>query len=162
MAGNNVSATLIRQLIAEIRASRAIAGPGVTVRRTPQGTHLSAKAVPAAGGGSARMFWTFEKRTDPQGGAPSHAWHNKFLQIGMKFYDFDRPNAPFTDDTDGSDGPYSVEISLNANPVSIAVRRGTFSAADPVAGKVYFDLGSVTDGKLDSPLPCVPVIYINL
>ena len=163
--GNNVSATLIRQLIAEIRASRVIAGPGVAVRRTPQGTHVSAKAVPpAVGGGSPRVFWTFEKKTYQQSGEPSHAWHNKILQIGMAFEDFDSPSSQsrFTDDTDGSDGMYFVEISLKANPISVAIRKGSFPAADPLGGKVYFRLGYVTDGKLDKPLPFVPVIYINL
>ena len=160
-AGNNVSATLVRQLIAEIRASRIISGKGLSVRRTPQGTHLSTKAERASGS-LPRLFWVFSKNTDPESGETTCEWKNKFLQIGMRFHNFDTRGAPFTDSTDGSDGLYYVEIRLKENPISVEVKKGNFPAADPLTGKVYFELGNIKDGKQENTMPFVPVIYINL
>lgn len=160
VAGNDVSATLIRQLIAEIRASRVIAGPGVAVRRTPQGTHVSAKAVPAAGGESGSRFWVFSKETGESGEQKS-SWKRKFLQIGMRIYDLDNSDKQFfKDETDGSDGYYHVSINLGTQNTEVEVRKGRNEGLDMSKGEIYFYLGEVKDGKLS--VPFVPVIYINL
>lgn len=156
-AGNNVSATLIRQLIAEVKASRVIPGPGVSVRRMPSGTHVSANAG-WKGGGSSRTFWNLTRKEDG-----TFEWKGKYLQIGMRFYNYDALEGHVTDNTDGEDGTYWVDIELGHYDICpIEIKKDDYRAADPVTNRVGFLLGAVVNGKLLQPLPFVPVIYVNL
>ena len=177
-AGNNVSATLISQLIAEIRASRVIAGPGVTVRRTPNGTHVSAeRSYQKAGSG---LFHPWELFVTEENGERKVKWKNKVIQLGMRFVNYDDEEDKFKDETNGENGNVYLRIRLGGGkdesaetedseiegptPEASCISAGQFSHGeyDPDSDSVFFYLGRIQDGKKTTHLPAVPVIYRNL
>lgn len=164
-AGNNVSATLIKQLIAEVRASRVIAGPGVTVRRTPNGTHVSAAGRGETKASPRFIPWKIVEKENPVTHEKKKEWTNKVLQIGLRFYNYDNATSQeYSDETNCEDcNDAAIDIDLSKTPPAIkTVKAESQRQFDPDTGHVIFHLGMVEDGKLVTPVLFPPVIYCNL
>lgn len=173
-AGNSVSATLIKQLIAEVRASRLIAGIGLKARRTPHGTIVDAKKYnqPA----SRIEFrdehpWMLKQVENEATGEKELRWMNKFLQVGLSVYNFD--DAVFglgvTGDDMTDDGSYFLKVKLKdqygnlAGKPEVEVETSDSTPANDFdEGIVYFYIGRIENEKQVMKITQVPVVYTYL
>lgn len=162
-AGNSVSATLIRQLIDEIRASRIIPGPGVKVRRTPQGTHVSVSAEAGKRQNQTSIKpWTFLCKEDPKTHEKVGGWYNQTLQFGMEPFHADDPKHGGILGGDAvDDGTYYLKADVSKTSPQLS---GALEIVKSTEGRfdgntMFFKIGTVENGKQKDGPHISPVFY---
>ena len=161
--GDRISATLIRDIIRAIRERTIIQGPGMKVSPGPNGTVVSA-VTSASSVLQPTTYWKFSKKENDEG-EDEGGWHNQVIQIGVRVWNFNKPDDGFTDETDLEDGDHYLLIDFTKNGKEMAkiVRTekdaGTADIEDRANGILAVYLGTVEDGKQTRGIYWPPVIY---
>lgn len=165
VAGNPISATLIRQLIADVRANRIIGGIGLRTRRTSNGTHVDlANAATSTRSPKEAKPWTFMRKEDPDTHEVVAGWYNQTLQFGMTPFYAEGPKGGIKDENDyeNADGTYYIKADVSKTdpnrPGALEIVKDPDSIRND-GNTLFFKIGIVEDGEQTYGSYMSPVFY---
>mgnify|MGYP003301389202 CR=1 FL=1 len=111
--GEKITATLLREILRELRANTPLEGTGTRMQRTPNGTHIHAQPAGRAGKSSAPPPGCFDlssAKADAETSTVECAFLRRYYRVGGRTWEKD-PDLE-EDETSGAEVPFGGIVGL--------------------------------------------------